>query len=67
MIEVAPGRFNLIDGKHRVEKAKRKGVTSLSCYRVPPEVHTQFLINQAAYEWYVNYWNENVDSHLPSG
>jgi hypothetical protein len=34
LAEIAPGRFNIIDGNHRVERARRDGVTALPAYRV---------------------------------
>ena len=29
LAEISPGRFNLIDGNHRMEKARRLGVMSI--------------------------------------
>lgn len=59
--EIAPQRYNVIDGQHRMEKARRESVTTLSSYRIPPEVHTLFLCSQEAYDSYIDYWNEKVD------
>lgn len=59
--EIAPKRYNVIDGHHRMEKARRASVTELPCYLVPPEVHTLFLCSQEAYDSYIDYWNEKVD------
>jgi len=35
--EIASQRYNVIDGHHRMEKARRESVTTLSSYRIPPE------------------------------
>ena len=57
LAEMAPGRYNLIDGNHRMEKARRLGIRTTSAYRLSPEQHTQFLTCKRAYESYVEYWN----------
>ena len=59
--EIAPGRFNLIDGHHRVEKAYRTGVKTLPCYSVGPEHHMLFLTSLSAHEAYVEYWNGKLE------
>ena len=33
LAEIAPGRYNVIDGNHRMEKARRMSVASLPAYR----------------------------------
>lgn len=33
LAEIAPGRYNLIDGHHRAEKARRDGVRTLKAYQ----------------------------------
>lgn len=55
--EIAPGRYNLIDGHHRMEKARRCGVDELPCYSLNVDQHISFLTNCEAYESYVEYWN----------
>lgn len=60
--EIAPGRYNIIDGNHRVEKAKRAGIEILPCYRLTVEKHMSFLIDQKAYCSYIEYWNSKVCS-----
>jgi hypothetical protein len=60
LAEIAPGRYNVIDGNHRVEKAHRMGMKSVPAYRVPPEKHMQFLTSQTAYRAYVAYWNDKL-------
>jgi hypothetical protein len=57
LAEISPGRFNLIDGNHRMEKARRKEIKSLPAYKLNPEQHTKFLTDQKAYVAYIEYWN----------
>jgi hypothetical protein len=58
--EISPGLFNLIDGHHRVAKARREGVKTLPAHRVACPHHVRFLTSTLAYERYVEYWNEKI-------
>jgi hypothetical protein len=58
--EISPGRFNVIDGNHRMEKARRSGMKTISAYKVSPEVHLQFLTTEKGYLAYVEYWNNKL-------
>jgi hypothetical protein len=60
LAEIAPGRYNLIDGNHRMEKARRLGVERIPAYRIGAEQHIQFLISRVAYKAYVEYWNSKL-------
>ena len=60
LAEIAPGRFNGIDGNHRMEQAKRSGVERIPAYKVGPEVHLQFLTTEKGYLAYVEYWNDKL-------
>jgi hypothetical protein len=51
LAEISPGRYNLIDGNHRVAKARREGVSSVLAYRCLE--HVAFLTSARAYEKYV--------------
>ncbi len=57
LAEIAPGRYNLIDGNHRMEKARRAGLEHIFGYRVNMEQHLRFLTTRKAYSAYVEYWN----------
>lgn len=57
LAEISLGRFNLIDGHHRVAKARREGVRTLPAHRVACPFHVRFLTSTHAYERYVEYWN----------
>ena len=60
LAEIAPGRFNIIDGNHRVERARREGAVTLPARRVGPDCHYRFLTSVDAYRRYVEYWNEKA-------
>jgi len=60
LAEIAPSRYNLIDGNHRLEKAKRLGLRTLPCYKLTVYQHLPFLIDKIAYESYIEYWNSKI-------
>ena len=60
LAEIAPGRFNLIDGNHRMEKARRLGVKKILAYKLNVEQHMKFLITKKAYVAYIEYWNSKL-------
>ncbi len=60
LAEIAPSRFKLIDGQHRVEKAHRMGIDSLLAYKLDVHQHIRFLTSKKAYESYVEYWNSKL-------
>ena len=58
--EIAPSRFNVIDGNHRLERAYRDGLATIPAYRITPKDHMQFLTDEKSYKTYVSYWNEKL-------
>ena len=60
LAEISPGRYNLIDGYHRVEKARRLGIQKLPAYRLDVERHIKFLTSNRAYTTYIEYWNSKL-------
>ena len=60
LAEIAPGRLNLIDGHHGMEKARRMGVKRILAYKLNVEQHMQFLTDKKAYVAYVEYWNSKL-------
>ena len=58
--EIAPGKYNLIDGNHRMEKARRLGVKTMSAFKLTVEQHIIFLTTEKAYLAYVEYWNSKL-------
>ena len=61
LAEIAPARYNLIDGHHRIEKAVRMGLKSIKAYKFHPEQHIRFLTEKRGYLAYVEYWNDKLD------
>jgi hypothetical protein len=64
LAEISPGNFNVIDGNHRLARARRQGATALPAYRVQCPAHVPFLTSVFAYEKYVEYWNSKVSDLL---
>jgi hypothetical protein len=60
LAEIAPDRYNLIDGHHRVEKAHRNNIDTIKAYRLKAFQHIHFLTSLEAYEKYVGYWNSKI-------
>jgi len=57
LAEISPGLYNLIDGNHRMEKARRMGMERISAYKFNVNQHLNFLTEEKAYHSYVDYWN----------
>ena len=62
--EISPGRHNVIDGNHRMEKARRLGMEKVPAYRLSPEHHMQFLTTEKGYLAYIEYWNSKLKEHF---
>ncbi len=60
LAEISPGRYNVIDGNHRLEKAYRMGKSFISAYKLKPEQHLPFLTSLKAYHAYIAYWNSKI-------
>lgn len=58
--EISPGRYNVIDGNHRMEKARRLGLEKIKAYKLSPEQHLQFLTTENGYRAYIAYWNSKL-------
>lgn len=58
--EISPGRYNVIDGNHRMEKARRLGLETVMAYKLEPKQHLQFLTTSQGYSAYIAYWNEKL-------
>jgi hypothetical protein len=65
LAEIAPGRHTLIDGNHRIAKARGDGVASIRSRRIGCPAHIPFLTSTRAYESYVDYWNSKVKELQP--
>ncbi len=60
LAEISPGQYNLIDGNHRMEKARRMGIKSILAFRLNVEQHMRFLTSKKAYLAYIEYWNSKL-------
>jgi hypothetical protein len=60
LAEIAPARFGLIDGHHRVAKARRMLSATITAHRVRCPDHVSFLTSVNAYEKYLEYWNSKL-------
>lgn len=60
MAEISPNQFNVIDGHHRLEKARRESMEVVLVYKVPAEHHILFLDSTEGYQAYVEYWNNKL-------
>ena len=60
LAEIAPGRYNVIDGNHRLQKAHRMGINIIQAYRLNVTQHIKFLISKKAYTTYIEYWNSKL-------
>ena len=62
LAEIAPDRHNLIDGHHRLEKARKMGMEFVPAFKIAPEQHMAFLTTSAGYTAYIEYWNQKVNN-----
>jgi hypothetical protein len=62
LAEISPGRYNVIDGNHRLEKAYRMEEGYITAYKLKPEQHMPFLTSLKAYRAYIEYWNSKIKS-----
>ncbi len=67
LAEIFPGRHNLIDGNHRMEKARRLGINKIQAYKLDVSQHIRFLTSRKAYVSYVEYWNNKLKELEKSG
>ena len=62
--EISPSRYNVIDGNHRMEKARRLGIEMIPAYKLSPEQHLQFLTTEKGYLAYIEYWNDKLKASM---
>ncbi len=60
LAEISPGRYNLVDGNHRIEKARRIGISSIFAYKLNVKQHIMFLTKKEVYLSYIEYWNSKL-------
>jgi hypothetical protein len=66
LAEISPGRYNLIDGNHRVARARRDRVTTVPARRIDCPLHVPFLTSTLAYVKYIEYWNSKPKEMQPA-
>jgi hypothetical protein len=66
LAEISPGRYNLIDGHHRIGKARRVGAPTVPARKIGCPTHAAFLTSAVAYEQYVEYWNSKLKEMQPA-
>ena len=52
LAEISPGKYNVIDGNHRIEKAYRLGTERIPAYILTARQHLRFLTTVKAYHAY---------------
>jgi len=67
LAEISPGRYNVIDGHHRLEKAYRMGNENIYAYKLKAKQRLKFLISLKAYHTYIEYWNSKVQDAIDDG
>lgn len=60
LAEISPKNFNIIDGNHRLKRARNLNKEAILAYKISADIHHKFLISTDAYDQYVHYWNEKV-------
>lgn len=58
--EVSPGRFEIIDGNHRMEKARREGIQFIDSYKLAGHQLPHYLTDNSGYSAYIGYWNDKL-------
>jgi hypothetical protein len=60
LAEISPGRYNIIDGHHRIEKAYRNNLPFVPAYKLKMEQIINYFIDLRGYQAFVPYWNEKL-------
>lgn len=58
--EFRPGMFEIIDGKHRLEKAYRNSVEFVNSYKLKGEQLVAYFTDVRGYEAFAEYWNSKL-------
>ncbi len=59
--EIRIGRFEIIDGNHRFEKAIRDGKKTINSYKIYGEELVPYFYDRKGYECFVKYWNSKLE------
>ena len=63
LAEISPNSFNLIDGRHRIEKAHRMGIETIKAYKVNATYLPDFIVIKKGYLAFVEYWNSKLKTY----
>lgn len=58
--EISPNLFNVIDGHHRIARARRDNVKTLPAHTIRSPHHVPFITSVLAYQRYIDYWNSKI-------
>ncbi|MGN8769941.1 hypothetical protein ACTNDP_10400 [Paenibacillus barengoltzii] len=58
--EIIPGTFIVIDGHHRIAKARKNRVPQLKSYKLTVAQHILFFTSMKSYIAFVEYWNSKA-------
>lgn len=58
--EISPGRFNIIDGNHRLERAYRDNVQTIKSFKLKAEQLIPYFRDVEGYQAFVAYWNDKL-------
>jgi hypothetical protein len=59
--EIRIGKFEIIDGNHRLEKAFRDGKKTINSYKIYAEEMLPYFYDQQGHENFVKYWNSKLE------
>jgi hypothetical protein len=60
LAELCPGRYSVIDGHHRLEKAYRSNAERIMAYKLTPKQFIPFFTTVKGYEAFIEYWNSKL-------
>lgn len=61
--EIRHDMFELIDGHHRLEKAKREGLEFIDSFKLSGEQLSRYLTSVERYQTFVKYWNNKLQEY----
>jgi len=56
--EISPGRYVIIDGNHRLEKARRNQVGFIPSWKIRAIQLVDYFTEEIGYLAFIDYWNE---------
>lgn len=58
--EISPGKFEIIDGNHRLEKAYRNHIHFISSFKILAKQLVNYFTEENGYIAFVDYWNQKL-------